>query len=88
MLLYSTAAGAADAASVTAAAADAALQYFQDAGIRTRDSATADRCATIFMAMPCHPSPPAPPSDLPPLGTLCATPGPPCLTFRGYVVFV
>ena len=32
----------------------------------------------------------APPSDLPPFGTLCATPAPPCqcATFRGYVVFL
>ena len=36
------AAGAADAAD----AAEAALQYLQGVGIRTRDSATADRCAT------------------------------------------
>ena len=40
---------AADAAAVEAAAdsvaAEAALQYLQGAGIRTRDSATADRCA-------------------------------------------
>ena len=40
-----TAAAAVDAADDDAAAAEAALQY---AGIRNRDSWTADRCATIY----------------------------------------
>ena len=40
------AADAADAAVDAATAAEAALQYLQGVGIRTRDSATADRCAT------------------------------------------
>ena len=39
-------AGDADAAIAAVAAADAAVQYLQGAGIRTRDFATTDRCAT------------------------------------------
>ena len=42
------AAEAAVEAADDAAAAEAALQYLQDAGIRTQDSATADRCATTL----------------------------------------
>ena len=62
------AASAVDSATVTAAADDAAataaanvsadvapeaaLQYLQGAGIRTRDTATADRCATTEIHSP------------------------------------
>ena len=45
-----TAAEAADAE--TAAAAEAELQYFKRAGIRTRNSATADRCASNELHSP------------------------------------
>ena len=52
-------AAAADAAAATAAAnvsadvaPEAALQYLQGAGIRTRDTATADRCATTEIHSP------------------------------------
>ena len=48
----SVTAAAAEATSVTAAAAEADLQYFQGAGIQTRDSATADRCATDELHSP------------------------------------
>ena len=43
---------------------------------------------TLPMSYTPPPFPSAPPSDLPPLCTLCATPAPPCqfATFRGYVV--
>ena len=37
---------AAAAAAAATAAAESALQYLHGAGIRNRDSATADRCAT------------------------------------------
>ena len=51
LLLLPTAAVAVEAtdtieAAVDAAAAETALQYSQGAGIRTQDSATADKCAT------------------------------------------
>ena len=36
----------------TAAAAEAELQYFTRAGIRTRNSATADRCASNELHLP------------------------------------
>ena len=47
-------ASAVDAAIITAAvaAAEPALQYLQGAGIRTRDSATADRCAINELQSP------------------------------------
>ena len=49
-----TAAAAADAAEAAAAAtaAEAALPYLQGARTRTRDSATADRCATHELHSP------------------------------------
>ena len=43
---------AASAAAASAAAADAALQYSQGAGIRSRDSATTVRCASIELHLP------------------------------------
>ena len=40
------------AAAASAAAAEAELQYFKRAGIRTRNSATADRCASNELHSP------------------------------------
>ena len=43
---------AVDAETAAAAAAEAELQYFKRAGIRTRNSATADRCASNELHSP------------------------------------
>ena len=65
LFFAASAASAADAdAAVTAAAASAAsaadadLQYLQVAGIRNRNSATADRCATNELHSPLRPTKP------------------------------
>ena len=66
LAFYIFAADAAGAADASTAAA---------AGCRDSNPRFGDRRQV------CSPLPPAPPSDLPPLGTICATPGPPWPNF-------